>query len=722
MGSTHFNLKMVNAKSLSSATKFTTMKNLLPIFILFMAYSCAQTGLNYPETRKDAVVDTFYNVAVEDPYRWLEDDNSEETAAWVQAQNAVTFAYLEKLPNREQIKNRLTELWDYPKSSSPFHVSGRWFIFKNNGLQNQDVLFTMDEPEGEQKLLLDPNQLSEDGTVAYSGMDVSPDGKYLVYKIARSGSDWNEIFVMDIESGELLPDQIKWVKFSGVSCYNDGFFYSAYDQPQEGQELSKANTGQKIYFHRYGQDQTQDELIYANPVQPKRMYGCGLDEARENLFIIESESTSGNGLYIKSLKSKNAPIIKLADGFEKDFSPIDVVNGKVLVLTNHDAPKYRMVAIDPQKPEQENWQVIIPETDNTLQNVSLCGNKLFVEYMVDAKSKLEIYSTNGQYEGELQLPGICSVSSLSGTKDGNMAFYSYSSFNTPGTIFKYDIASGKSTEFFKPLVKFNPDDFEVKQEFYTSPDGTQIPMFIIHKKGIQLNGKNPAMLYGYGGFNISLTPSYSTSVLYYIENGGVYAIANIRGGGEYGEAWHRNGTLTKKQNVFDDFIAAAEYLIEKGYTNPNQLAIRGGSNGGLLIGAVTNQRPDLFKVALPAVGVMDMLRYQKFTIGYAWATDYGTVDDSEEMFRYLYNYSPVHNVEAKDYPAILVTTADHDDRVVPAHSFKYISRIQELNTGKLPTLIRIDVKAGHGSGKPTAKIIEEYTDIFAFVFEHTKVK
>lgn len=695
------------------------MKKITPIAFILIAYSCTSTDMKYPETRKDNVVDTFYNVAVEDPYRWLEDDNSPETAEWVKAQNEVTFKYLEGLPGRDEIKQRLTELWDYPKTGAPFNKSGRWFVFKNDGLQNQYVLFTMDSLDSEPYVILDPNKLSDDGTVAYAGMDVSPDGKYLVYKIARSGSDWNEIFVMDIATKELLNDHIEWAKFSGVSCFKDGFFYSAYDKPEKGQELSNANKGQKIYFHKYGSVQSDDELIFSNPDQPQRMYTASVDEKQENLFIFESESTSGNGLYIKSLKDKKAKLIQLAEGFESDFTPIEIVDGKVLVMTNSGAPKYRVIAIDPKNPSPENWVEVIPESENTLQGVSYCGQKLFVEYMVDACSQMEIYSTGGEKLGNVELPGICSVSSLSGTIDGTTAFYTYSSFNTPGTIFKYNTETGESDEYFTPELKFNPDDFEVKQEFYTSKDGTKVPMFIFYKKGIELNGKNPTMLYGYGGFNISLPPSFSTTVLYYAERGGVYAVANIRGGGEYGEAWHKAGTLTNKQNVFNDFIAGAEHLIEAGYTNSDQLAIRGGSNGGLLIGAVTNQRPDLFKVALPAVGVMDMLRYQKFTIGYAWASDYGIVDDSEEMFRYLLGYSPVHNVETKDYPAILVTTADHDDRVVPAHSFKYISRIQELNTGKLPTLIRIDVKAGHGAGKPTAKVIDEYADLYSFVFYHT---
>lgn len=698
------------------------MRTLIYILLVIMAFSCVKPSLQYPETRKDQVVDTLYGVEVEDPYRWLEDDNSDETRAWVEAQNEVTFKYLESLPYREKINTRLTELWDYPKTGTPFNVSRRWFLFKNNGLQNQSVLFTIDSIDGEPYVILDPNLLSDDGTVAYSGMDVSPDGKYLVYKIARSGSDWNEVFVMDIASKQLLDDHIKWVKFSGLACYNDGFFYSAYDKPEEGSELSKANTGQKIFFHQYGTLQSTDELIFSNPENPSRMYGAGLDFNREYLFITESESTSGNGLYVKQLGTPGSKITKLAEGFDYDHTPIEIAGGKVLVQTNNGAPKYQVVAIDLNNPLRDNWETVIPESENTLQEVSYCGNKLYALYMEDAKSKMEIFDPTGAYLGDVTLPGICSASGISGTKYGNNAFYSYSSFNTPGTIFSYDTETGVSETYFSPEVKFNPDDFVVKQEFYSNADGSKIPMFIIHKKGIKLNGKNPAMLYGYGGFNISLTPGFSTSVIYYIENGGVYAVANLRGGGEYGESWHKAGTLMNKQNVFDDFIAAAEYLIETGYTNSGQLAIRGGSNGGLLVGAVTNQRPDLFKVALPAVGVLDMLRYHKFTIGYAWATDYGRSDDSEEMFNYLMGYSPLHNIEAKAYPAIMASTADHDDRVVPAHTFKYISRMQELNTGKLPTLVRIDVKAGHGSGKPTAKVIEELTDMYAFVFYHTGIK
>jgi len=698
------------------------MKHYFPLAIILVIIGCTNHVMNYPESKKLEVTDTFYGNVVSDPYRWLEDDNSPETAEWVKQQNEVTFSYLNKLPGREKINKRLTELWDFPKTGTPLHISGHWFVFKNDGLQNQNVLYLIDDFKAEPKLLLDPNKLSNDGTVAYAGMDVSSDGKLLVYKIARSGSDWNEIFVKNIETGEMLPDHIEWVKFSGLACYKDGFFYSAYNKPESGEELSKLNSGQKIFFHRYGDIQDKDELIFSNPSMPQRMYGAGLDENRKVLFITESESTSGNGLYVKNLEQPNSKVICLAQGFDFDYTPVEVSDGKILVLTNDSAPKYKLIAIDPNHPEKENWKVIIPEKENTLQSCSFCGGKLFADYMVDAKSKLEIYLPDGSYQSDVKLPGICSVGGFNGTYSGSLAFYSYSSYNTPGTIYKYDVNTGVSELFFAPELKFNPDEIVVKQEFYKSKDGTKIPIFIIHKKGIKLNGKNPAMLYGYGGFNISLTPSFSTTTICYVENGGVYAIANLRGGGEYGEDWHQAGTKLKKQNVFDDFISAAEFLINTGYTNSKKLAIRGGSNGGLLIGAVTNQRPDLFKVALPAVGVMDMLRYQKFTIGFAWATDYGTVDDSEEMFNYLRSYSPYYNVEKKDYPAILATTADHDDRVVPAHTFKYISSIQELNIGKLPTLVRIDVKAGHGSGKPTSKIIEEYTDIFAFVFYHTGIK
>jgi prolyl oligopeptidase len=678
--------------------------------------------MNYPEIKKVNVVDTFFNTAIDDPYRWLEDDNSIETKEWVERQNKVTFNYLYKLPYRYKLNKRLTELWDYPKAETPFQKSDHWFIFKNNGLQNQNALYLIDNFKNDPKLILDPNLLSEGGTISLSQIDVTPDGKFLVYQIARLGSDWNEIFVKNIETGEMLPDHIDWVKFSGLSCYCDGFFYSSYQKPENGTEHSKSNLGQNIYFHRFGTLQEKDELFYSNPEMPKRMYSASIDGQRRFLFIIETESTSGNGLLVKQLDKPGSNIIKLASGFEFDYIPIEVIDGKIFVLTNDSAPKYRVISIDPIRTEREFWKEIIPEKENTLQKCSYYGGKLVANYIENAKSKLELYSPKGKFEGIIELPEICSVIGIEGSYYGATAFYSFSSFSSPGTVFRYDMKTRKTELYFKPQVKFNSDDLVVKQDFFESVDGTKVPIFIFHKKHLILNGKNPTMLYGYGGFNISLTPSYSNHVILFVENGGVYAVANLRGGGEFGEKWHQAGIKLKKQNVFDDFISAAEHLIEKGYTTPAKLAISGRSNGGLLIGAVCNQRPDLFKVALPCVGVMDMLRYQKFTIGYAWTSDYGTVDESKEMFDYLKAYSPYHNVEKKNYPAILATTADHDDRVIPAHTFKYISRIQELNTGKLPTIVRIDLEAGHGSGKPTSKIIEEYTDIYAFVFYNLGMK
>lgn len=699
------------------------MKKLLIFMSACLLIGCKTNNMNYPETKKGEVKDTLFGVVVEDPYRWLEDDNSEETKMWVKAQNELTFGYLNKLPGRSVIKNRLTELWDYPKSTTPFSKGDRWFIYKNDGLQNQNVLYTMADPSDEPRLLLDPNTLSDDGTVAFTYMDVTADGKTLVYMIARSGSDWSEIYAMDIESGKQLPDHIMWVKFSNLSCDEKGFYYSAYDQPEVGSELSSQNKGQKIYYHTLGTEQNADKLIYSNPSNPSRMYGADLTRDQDYLIITETESTSGNGLYIKDLKKKDAPIVKLYDGFDSDYFLIDIVDGNAIIMTNDGASKYKIVSANLQSPAKENWQVIVPEKENTVEAASFLGGKLFVFYMVDAKSQVEIYLPDGSFQGNMELPGICSLNSFSGTKNGSRAFYSFSSYNTPGSVFEYDIETGESSLFFKPEVAFDPDDIEVTQEFYKSKDGATVPMFIVHKKGLKKDGSNPTLLYAYGGFNISMTPGFSPANIFFIENGGIYVVANIRGGGEYGEEWHKAGTKFNKQNVFDDFISAAEYLIAEGYTSSEKLAIRGGSNGGLLIGAVSNQRPDLFKVALPYVGVMDMLRYHKFTIGYAWASDYGTADDSKEMFEYLYGYSPYHTIKpGESYPAVLAFTGDHDDRVVPAHTFKYMSRLQEYNGGDLPVLVRIDTDAGHGGGKPTSKVIDEYTDMFAFTLYHLGVK
>ena len=697
------------------------MKRIIISFLaLSFMMSCSEKPLQYPPTKKGDVKDTYFGTEVEDPYRWLEDDNSAETAEWVKSQNQLTFGYLEKLPYRNEIKTRLTELWDYPKYGTPFKEAGKYFFTKNTGLQNQSVWYMTNELASEPTILLDPNTLSNDGTVALSGIEISNDGKYLIYLIAKSGSDWNEIFVKDIETGEIQPDHILWVKFSGCSWYKDGFFYSAYDKPETGSELSKSNEFQKVYFHKLGTNQSDDQLIVNDPVHAKRMFGAGLTDDKRFLLISKSEGTSGNALDLKDLSKDKSNFVTLMESYEYDFNPVDNNGDELFVLTNYKAPKYRLIKINTNHPEEANWVDVIPEKKDVLQSVRMIAGKLVVNYMTDAHSKTEVYLYDGVLDHEVNLPGIGTVGAFSGKKEETIAYYSYTSFNTPGEIYKYDFTTKQSTLHFRPEVKFNPDDFEVKQEFYASKDGAKIPMFIVNKKGIELNGNNPTLLYAYGGFNISLTPSFSAARMAFLENGGVYVMANLRGGGEYGEEWHKAGTKLQKQNVFDDFISAAEYLISQKYTSSEKLAIQGGSNGGLLVGAVTNQRPDLFKVALPAVGVMDMLRYQKFTIGWAWADDYGTSADSVEMFKYLYGYSPYHTIK-KDvaYPAVLATTADHDDRVVPAHTFKYMARLQEYGAGnKLPLLVRIDAKAGHGAGKPTAKVIEEYTDVWSFVFYH----
>ena len=691
------------------------------ILCMVIMCSCIEQSLKYPVTKKVDVKDTYFETTVEDPYRWLEDDTSEETAEWVTAQNEVTFAYLNALPSRDALRNRFTELMNYPKYGTPFKKAGKYFFYKNDGLQNQSVLYMTESLEKEPQILLDPNTLSDDGTVALSGIDFSDDAKYLVYKISRSGSDWNEIFVKNVETGELLDDHIKWVKFSGLSWYDNGFYYSAYDQPSEGSELSKSNEFQKIYYHKLGDPQKKDILVMEDSERSKRMFSAGVTEDKRFLVFSISEGTKGNASTIQNLSTEK--LIPLMTQFEYDFYVIDNIGDDLYVLTNYNAPKYRLILINASHPEEKAWKEILPEQEDVLQSALLAGGKIVAVYMKDARSEVKVFNYDGSFNHSISLPGIGSASSFSGEKDDPLLFYGYTSFNTLGEIWKYDISSQKGTMYYRPEVKFNPDDFVVKQEFFSSKDGTKVPMFIVHKKGLEQTGNHPALLYGYGGFNISLTPSFSTSRIAFIENGGVYVTVNLRGGGEYGEDWHMAGTKTQKQNVFDDFISAAEYLIQAKYTNSSRLAIEGGSNGGLLVGAVTNQRPELFKVALPRVGVMDMLRFQKFTIGWAWASDYGSSDDSKEMFEYLKAYSPYHNIrQDADYPAVLVMTADHDDRVVPAHSFKYISRLQEYHKGNAPTLIRIDTNAGHGSGKPTTKVIDEMVDLWSFVFYHLKIR
>jgi prolyl oligopeptidase len=670
----------------------------------------------YPVTQKTDQVDEYFGTKVSDPYRWLEDDNSEQTAAWVKAENDVTFGYLNQIPFRTKVKERLEKIWDYPKYSQPFREGEYYYFFKNNGMQNQFVLYRQKGLDDEPEVFLDPNTFSDDGTIALSGLEFSKDAKYAAYSISKSGSDWNEIFVMDVASKSKLMDHIEWVKFSGLAWKKDGFYYSCYSKPGEGEELKGKNEFHKVYYHKLGTPQSDDVLFYKNDAYPLRNYGAGTTEDESLLILSESESTSGNSLYIKKLDDPKHQLTLIAEGFDFEYSIVDNSGDTVLVMTNRDAPKWKLVKIDINHPGIENWKEVIPEKQEVLQSVYAVGGRLIATYIKDATSIANIYDYSGKYLADLSLPGIGSLAGISGKKEDNIAFFMFSSFTFPATIYKYDVANNTSEIYKKDEIDFDVDAFETKQVFYISKDGTKVPMFLVHKKGLKMDGNNPTYLYGYGGFNISLTPGFSITRLVLLENGFVFAMPNLRGGGEYGEDWHEAGTKLKKQNVFDDFIAAAEYLVTEGYTSPSKLAIAGGSNGGLLVGACMIQRPDLFKVALPAVGVMDMLRYHEFTIGWAWASDYGTSEESKEMFDYLYQYSPLHALkEGIEYPATLVTTADHDDRVVPAHSFKFAATLQERHKGENPVLIRVDVKAGHGGGKPTAKIIEEYADEWSFM-------
>ncbi|MCK4677129.1 MAG: S9 family peptidase [Bacteroidales bacterium] len=673
--------------------------------------------VTYPDTKKGDVVDNYFGVEVADPYRWLENDTSQETAEWVEAENEVTYGYLGKIEFREEIKERFTELWNYPKYGVPFKEGGKYFFSRNDGLQNQSVLYIQERLDAEPEVLLDPNELSEDGTIALATSAVSKDGKYLAYATAEGGSDWNKIYVMEIDSRKKLDDEILWVKFSGISWKGEGFYYSRFNEPEQGLELSSKNEFHKVYYHKVGTPQSEDVLIHENRDNAQRNYYAATTDDENFLILYESESTDGNALYYKNLTTPGNEFIKLADGFEYQYGVIDNIGNAFLVMTNDGAPKKKLVMINLNKAEKKSWKTLIPEKEEVLKGATLIGNHIVTEYMKDASSKAFIYNLRGKYVDELALPGIGSLYGFSGKKDENIAFYLFTSFIFPSTIYKYDISSNRSEIYKESDIDFNPDDYVTNQVFYESKDGTKIPMFLVHHKDLKLNGKNPTYLYGYGGFNISLTPYFSVSRLIFLENGGLFALANLRGGGEYGEEWHKAGIKLQKQNVFDDFIAAAEYLIDQGYTNPDKLAIAGGSNGGLLVGACIAQRPELFKVAMPAVGVMDMLRYHEFTIGWAWAGDYGTSDDDSTMFNYLHSYSPLHNLtDGVQYPATFITTADHDDRVVPAHSFKFAATIQEKHVGANPVLIRIETKAGHGAGKPTSKIIEEVADEWGFIF------
>ncbi len=676
-----------------------------------------EMGLTYPETRKDTtVVDEYFGTKVNDVYRWLEDDRSEETAEWVKAQNKVTFGFLEQIPYRGKIEDRLTELWDYEKYSAPFKRGDYTYFYKNDGLQNQSVVYRQKEG-GEPEVFLDPNSFSEDGTTSLAGLSFTKDGSLLAFQVSEGGSDWRKVIIMNPETKEVLEDTLVDIKFSGTSWRgNEGFYYSSYDKPKEGSELSGMTQFHKLYFHKLGTPQSEDQLIFGGQETPRRYIGGGVSEDGNFLVISAAESTTGNELYMQDLRKPGSPIVTLVDNFDSDSWIIHTIGDKLFIETNMDAPKGKVVTADASNPTPEAWSDFIPETENVLR-VGTAGGKFFANYLKDATSLVQQFDVEGKMEREIELPGVGTAGGFGGRWDDDEIYYIYTSYVYPSTIFKYSIETGASEVYKESGVKFDPEQYESKQIFYTSKDGTKIPMIITHKKGIELNGQNPTMLYGYGGFNVSLTPSFRTSNIVLMENGGIYAVANLRGGGEYGETWHMAGTKMQKQNVFDDFIAAAEYLIDNKYTSTEKLAIAGGSNGGLLVGATITQRPDLVKVAFPAVGVLDMLRYNKFTAGAGWASDYGTAEESAEMFQYLLNYSPVHNTEAgTHYPATMVTTGDHDDRVVPAHSFKFAAALQDAHEGANPVLIRVETKAGHGAGKPTAMIIEEASDRWAFMF------
>ncbi|MGI8639322.1 MAG: prolyl oligopeptidase family serine peptidase [Pyrinomonadaceae bacterium] len=679
-----------------------------------------QTKIEYPKTKKVDQTDDYHGTKVSDPYRWLEDDNSAETKAWVEAENKVTFNYLNQIPERAKLKARLTELWNYEKYSAPFKEGDKYFYYKNDGLQNQSVLYVADSVSDKGRVLLDPNKLSTDGTVALSGRAISDDGKLMAYGLAAAGSDWQEWHFRDVETGKDLPDVLQDIKFSGASWTKDGkgIFYSRFPRTDEKAKLTTVNYFQKLYYHKLGTPQSEDVLVYERPDDKEMGVGGGVTEDGNWLVVYVTKGTAPmNMIFVKNLTMERAPMMPVVDKLEADYSFIGNDGSKFYFRTDKDAPRGRIVMVDILDKDLK-WKEVVPQAAETLQGANFINNQFVGDYLKDAYTQFRIYDLNGKLVRSVELPGIGTAGGFGGKRYDTETFYTYSSFNAPPTIYRYDMKTGKSEIFRKSDVKFNPSDYEVKQVKYASKDGTMIPMFIVHKKGLKLDGNNPTLLYAYGGFNISLTPGFSVSRVVWMENGGVYAVPNLRGGGEYGEEWHKAGTKLNKQNVFDDFIGAAEYLISNKYTQPGKLAISGGSNGGLLVGATLNQRPELFGAALPAVGVMDMLRFQKFTIGRAWTSDYGSSDNAGE-FAAIYKYSPLHNIKkGTKYPAVMVTTADHDDRVVPAHSFKYAATLQEAQGGDAPVLIRIETKAGHGAGKPTAKVIEEQADIYGFLMKN----
>ena len=697
------------------------MKKLLFIVCIFnILFSCNETQkknnttVNYPETLKKEVVDNYFDIDVIDPYRWLEDDRSKETEAWVKAENKTTFAYLNNISFRSDLKKRLEHLWNYEKISAPFKEGEFTYFYKNDGLQNQYVIYRQKDNETPE-VFLNPNEFSKDGTISLGGLSFSDSGNIVAYSISEGGSDWRKIIVMDVSSKEIMEDTIIDVKFSGLSWKkNEGFFYSSYDKP-EGSELSAKTDQHKLYYHKLGTSQSEDQLVFGGTDEEKHRYVSGsVTEDGNYLFVSASVSTSGNKLFMKDLSKPKSAFVVILNHTDSDTYVMENEGSKLYLATNLNAPNKKIVTVDASNPSPENWVDFIPETEHVL-SPSSGGGYFFAEYMVDAVSKVKQYNYEGEIIYDVELPGIGSVGGFRGKKEDSVLYYSFSNYKTPSTIYSYNPSDGKSIIYKKPDVDFNPENYVSNQVFYTSKDSTKVPMIITHKKGLKLNGENPTILYGYGGFNISLTPSFSIANAVWMEQGGIYAVPNLRGGGEYGKKWHKAGTKMQKQNVFDDFIAAAEFLIENNYTSSKFLAVRGGSNGGLLVGAIMTQRPELMKVALPAVGVLDMLRYHTFTAGAGWAYDYGTAEDSKEMFEYLIGYSPVHNVkEGIEYPATLVTTGDHDDRVVPAHSFKFAAELQDKQSGNNPTLIRIETDAGHGAGTPVSKTIEQYSDIFGF--------
>jgi prolyl oligopeptidase len=687
--------------------------------VLVIVPGCGSKAMiEYPAAKTVDQVDDYFGKKVADPYRWLEEMDTPDTKAWVEAQVKVTDDYLGKIPFRDDFKKRFTAIWNYERYTIP-RKEGKYYVFKkNDGLQEHSVVYIQEGLDGEPKVLLDPNTFSEDGSVSLVGYSFSRDYKYVAYGISRGGSDWREYYVIEVETGKKLEDQVQWIKFSGVDWYKDGFFYSRYDKPEEGQELKASNVFHKMYYHKLGTPQADDVLVHQDTENPKIGFDGEVSESGRYLMIVGWEGASNeNLLFYKDLK-KDSPVLPIVDKTRGRFTFVGELDGRILIQTDYKAPNFRLISIDPALPAEDNWLEIVPESTNAMGGVSFVGGRLIARYLQDASSQVVVYDVAGKKLYDVALPGIGSVGGFIGKPDHQEVFYEFSSLNYPPTIFRYDIKGNRSEIFKKPDTPFSMEDYVTERVFYKSKDGTKVPMFLAHKKGIQLDGRRPTLLYAYGGFNSSMTPYFRGSIIPLLENGGVYAVACLRGGSEYGETWHRDGMLEKKQNVFDDFIAAAEYLQQKKYTSKERLAIYGGSNGGLLVGAVINQRPELYRVAIPAVGVMDMLRYHKFTIGWAWAPEYGS-SDNQEQFEYLIKYSPLHNIDgALDYPATLVTTADHDDRVFPAHSFKYIATLQEKYKGDNPVLVRIETKVGHGAGTSTSRSIEYYSDLYSFIFHN----